>query len=612
VSSLVKQTYLPARADQAAASLRAMPEIDGLRAIAVISVFVFHLDPRLLGGGFVGVDIFFVISGYLITALLSRDIETESFSLLRFYQRRVARIAPASFLVLAVTIFAGAFLYSSQDFASLGANSIAASLSFTNIKLLFQGSYFEISPDAQPLMHFWSLALEEQFYIIFPIILYILIVATERPLLNLLTLFAFSFVACAITTPLTPTAAFYLLPTRAWELLAGSCLAIIKQKYLQLDARALSLSLAGGLILIFFSLGAVPSEGFPGWRAALPVAGAILTLAGAGDGRSFIGRFLGHSIMVFIGKRSYSLYLWHWPIFSFVDYRFFLSSQSLVWAMKIVLTVSAALAAYRFVETPMRRLLNAPQRRATAFAMYVCAAAALSAAGYLIRSGYYLSAESGNVATGGVAVNPTGRKWVVVIGDSQGAMYGFELASLAHRLDFRLNILSVAAGNEMPGEDATLWPQVIGFLDAGEPDVILFAEAWSSKLTENGKRLFGGAIAALAERTARIIVLEQPPTPPRDATRPAILAGARPPFFEESAAAKSRAHAEAIIREFESRRVQVLDVADIFLNNDGSIRMIGPNGRLTYQDSGHLSDAGTALVRRKLEDALRDGLRQPK
>jgi peptidoglycan/LPS O-acetylase OafA/YrhL len=132
------------------------PEIDGLRTVAVASVFAFHLDPRLLRGGFVGVDIFFVISGYLITGLLLKDFES-GYSILRFYQRRVARIAPASFLIVAITMTFGFLLYSAQDFASIGATGLAATLSFINIKLLFQGNYFKISPDAQPLIHYWSL-----------------------------------------------------------------------------------------------------------------------------------------------------------------------------------------------------------------------------------------------------------------------------------------------------------------------------------------------------------------------------------------------------------------------------------------------------------------------
>src|SRR5262245_50042097 len=158
------------------------PEIDGLRSIAVLSVLVFHFDRQLLSGGFVGVDIFFVISGFLITSILLNDIDRGQFSITRFYQRRVARIAPAFFVVLGTTMGIGALIYSAQDFASAAANSLTAALYAINIKLLFQGNYFQISADAQPILHYWSLSVEEQFYLIFPLYLYLVLRFARRPL----------------------------------------------------------------------------------------------------------------------------------------------------------------------------------------------------------------------------------------------------------------------------------------------------------------------------------------------------------------------------------------------------------------------------------------------
>ncbi|MGJ0454668.1 MAG: acyltransferase family protein [Methylocystis sp.] len=512
---------------------RYWPEIDGLRTIAVMSVFIFHLDARLLGGGFVGVDIFFVISGYLITNLLVKDIEGGKFSILRFYQRRIARIAPAALLVVAITMIGGFFLYSAQDFASLGAAGLAATLSFINIKLLFQGSYFKISPDAQPLIHYWSLAVEEQFYVVFPLLLYCVMRLTRHSLAVLSLCFALSFAACVFFTPVAPIASFYLLPTRAWELLAGSCLAIARRQYPKFPDRNSSLYLVTGLIFILLSFVLVRSEGFPGWIAMLPVVGSTVLLAGIGTShRGAIHRSLAHPVMVFIGKRSYSLYLWHWPTFSFVDYYFYLSSPAVGLVLKIVISGAATILTYHFVERPMRSWLNKPQRRVATFGAFAVAAMMLGIAGYVIRSNYYLTAESRNVATGGISVNPEGRGWVVVIGDSQGAMYGFELASLARTLGFRLNVLSAAAGNELPGEPDTLWPKVSQFLGDSKPDIVVLAQAWSSKLGEDGESHFGDAMAALTDRAAQIIVLTQPPEPPPEVSRHAILAGARPPFLK--------------------------------------------------------------------------------
>jgi lysophospholipase L1-like esterase len=435
---------------------------------------------------------------------------------------------------------------------------------------------------------------------------------TRHSLAVLLVCLLLSLSACILMTPSAPIVSFYLLPTRAWELLAGSCLALAKRHHPNFfDKKSISF-LAVGLSMILVSFIAVRSEGFPGWIAMLPVAGSTFVLAGIGTpNRGAIHRGLAHPAMVFVGKRSYSLYLWHWPTFSFVDYQLYLSNPAVGFTFKIIISIAATILTYSFVERPMRIWLNAPQRRAAAFGAFAVMAGAIGLVGYVIRSDYYFSAEPRNVGTGGISVNPEGHGWVVVIGDSQGAMYGYELASLARTLGFRLNVLSAAAGNELPGEPDTLWPKVSQFLDDRKPDVVILAQAWSEKLDADGESHFRNAIAAIADRATQIIVLTQPPEPPQNAMRHAILEGARPPFFEEQENRQKRLRANAIIRKFENDHMRVFDVTKIFLENDGSIRTIAPDGRAIYQDGGHLSSSGTALVRAKLEQVIRDALRSP-
>lgn len=191
------------------------PEIDGLRTLAVLAVAVFHLNRAVLPGGFVGVDIFFVISGFLISAILIKDIDAGAFSIGRFYQRRISRIFPALILVILTTLAVASFVYSAQDLASLGINSAAAATSLINMKLMTQGSYFVLSADAQPLLHYWSLAVEEQFYIVFPLYLYAVTRHTRRPLAITLVLAVLSFALCVALTPRYQPIAFYALPTRA-------------------------------------------------------------------------------------------------------------------------------------------------------------------------------------------------------------------------------------------------------------------------------------------------------------------------------------------------------------------------------------------------------------
>ena len=169
-----------------------------------------------------------------------------------------------------------------QDFASLGANALAATLSFINFKLLFQGSYFKISPDAQPLIHYWSLGVEEQFYVVFPLLIFGVMRLTRHSLAVSLVCLLLSLSACILMTPSAPIASFYLLPTRAWELLAGSCLALAKRHHPKFFGKKSTSFLVVGLSIILVSFIVVRSEGFPGWIAMLPVAGSTFVLAGIG------------------------------------------------------------------------------------------------------------------------------------------------------------------------------------------------------------------------------------------------------------------------------------------------------------------------------------------
>jgi peptidoglycan/LPS O-acetylase OafA/YrhL len=190
------------------------PEVDGLRSVAVLSVLLFHFKRNLLPGGFAGVDVFFVISGFLITRLLLDDIRHQRFSLTRFYQRRVARIAPAFFLVLWATLVGSWLVYSNLDFASTGTSTALSSLSVVNMLYMLKEGYFQASPDARPNLHYWSLSVEEQFYIFFPLLLFAVVAWRGRALTVLATLAAVSFVLCIVITWLSPVYAFFLLPTR--------------------------------------------------------------------------------------------------------------------------------------------------------------------------------------------------------------------------------------------------------------------------------------------------------------------------------------------------------------------------------------------------------------
>lgn len=434
-------------------SLAYRPAIDGLRAVAVISVFVFHLNHKWLPGGFIGVDVFFVISGYLITSIILKDCQNHTFSLSRFYQRRIARIFPVFFAVGLVTLAGAGLVYSPQDFASAGATFAAAALSVANLKFMLQGNYFEISLDAQPFLHYWSLSVEEQFYIFFPLLLLLLFkYARKHIALALSLLLAGSFLASLIMTQANPVWAFYLLPTRAWELLAGCLLAVTTDHAKPATEnrwwKLLSISSMG---LITLSLLVVhESVNFPGYWAMLPVAGAIGLLMPAARG-TIAEKLLATAPLVAVGRISYSLYLWHWPVFSLVDYQMYLASEFYRLTLKIGLSFLAAGLSFWLLENPTRRFLNHPKNMALTYggllsALIICVPLSIA-----IRNANYVNAKASEVVHGGLIFDsPTKTRSVVLMGDSNGSMYGKVMKAICKDLGYKLSVISVAAGDPLP------------------------------------------------------------------------------------------------------------------------------------------------------------------
>lgn len=291
-------------------------DIDGLRTLAVLPVVFNHAGIPGFPGGFVGVDIFFVISGFLISGILAREVEESRYSVVRFYERRARRILPALFAVIAVTLIIGCFILTPMQFDGLG-KSVATTLLFvSNLWFWYSaGDYFGPGVELEPLLHTWSLAVEEQFYFLYPLLLWALSGFSRKTLV--LAVGSLSLLSLALSiyaTPSHPTFSFYLLPTRIWELGAGALLALgvfptSRQRWVSELAGVLGLGLIVGAILLVDD-----QTPFPGLSAVAPVAGAVLLIiAGFGPG-STASRLLSLSPLVGIGLISYSLYLWHWPI----------------------------------------------------------------------------------------------------------------------------------------------------------------------------------------------------------------------------------------------------------------------------------------------------------
>jgi peptidoglycan/LPS O-acetylase OafA/YrhL len=336
------------------------PDIDGLRALAVVPVILFHAGASWLPGGFVGVDIFFVISGYLISSIILHEIKAGSFSFSKFYERRLRRIIPALLAMLFVTVVTFQLISLPNQAQSAAGSSIAALLSVSNFYFWQQSGYFAPTAEFLPLLHTWSLAVEEQFYLIFPIIL-LLVWRLRLPLERVIlvgTLLAFA--AGLWLSFNKPSVAYYLLPARVWELALGSIIA----SGMVPNSRGAFLREAVptiGVVMIVFSLFWIRSDMiFPGWVALIPCVGAAMIIHSGGQ--SWISRYLLSSKpIVFVGLISYSLYLWHWPVLAALRVRTASVHLNLSIAfLAIATTFFLAWLSWRFVERPFRRKEDMP------------------------------------------------------------------------------------------------------------------------------------------------------------------------------------------------------------------------------------------------------------
>ncbi len=590
-------------------SLEYRPAIDGLRALAVLSVFVFHLNHKWLVGGFVGVDIFFVISGYLITSIICGEIQSNSFSIRRFYQRRIARIFPAFFTVGLATLLGAYYVYSPQDLASTGANLSAAALSLANVKLMFQGNYFQISPDAQPFLHYWSLSVEEQFYLIFPLVLLGMFKLFRKRLILLLAIIgAGSFLASLWMTHSKPVWAFYLLPTRAWELLAGCVLAISASKGKPKLQPAISklISLLG-LVLVLASFVFIhEGEEFLGFWALLPVIGTVGLLMPVSTGTAS-EKLLASGFLVAVGQMSYSLYLWHWPIFSLIDYKMYLASEPIRLVLKIGLSFFAAIMSYWLIENPARIWLNKKANMLPAYAAMGCAVVICVSLGYNVRKANYVNAELSDVHSGGVVFDfGNNAKSVILMGDSNGSMYGKVMKSICSELGYKLTVISVAAGDPLPsskGKSSQLWRDSLEVVNREKPDCLVLACAWESKLRNDEDRL-EMAVNALKPSVGHLVILNQPPILPDNVNRALIRDGARPPFFENAETHRRRLQTNKFLQSLAADNCSIIDIASNFQKPDGEVLFLDEKGRLLYQDARHLSDFGADFIRSELKSAI--------
>ena len=513
-------------------------DIDGLRAIAVLAVLGYHVMPARLPGGYVGVDVFFVISGYLITRLLWRDLAGASFSLAGFYERRIRRLMPALVVMILACAVVEVWIGLPDEVRTFGWSAMASAVYLSNHYFLSQNDYFNDDMALNPLLHTWSLSVEEQFYLLFPLVLMLAYRYRRHALAGLVVLAVLSFLAGEVMLRINPSAAFYLMPTRLWELLLGGIVALAPHRaWSRWGAEG---AVAVGLAMIAYSV-VLFSEAtpFPGMYALVPVVGAALVLVGgqtAGVGLSWL---LSLSPARFLGKISYSVYLWHWPIVVFYKLQISPEPSSKERLGLIAASLLAGYLSWRLVEHPLRAPRGSRQPRivwaggvvATVVIMLVGGWFVLSEGGksrftgsqlgfisylnydadpHFRTNSCFLTSESDNIAYFDEAdcVNyDPGRRNVMILGDSHAAQYYAGLVSRRPDVQF-VQVTASGCRPVVGGEGEARCTELMAkafstYLAEDVYDAVILAGRWESQ----DLPMLPETVRMLSNRVAQVIVL---------------------------------------------------------------------------------------------------------
>lgn len=495
-------------------SIAYRPDIDGLRAVAVLSVLLFHLGFNFIPGGFVGVDIFFVISGYLISKIIYTEIENKRFSITNFYVRRARRILPAHASVFVLSsVFAVWLLYPSE-LVSYAKSALASALFSANIYFFEAINYFSPSANEIPLLHLWSLGIEEQFYIVFPLIA--ILFAGRRIFSKVVAaLLITSLIASIWMLTKDPSAAFYLLPFRAFEMLIGCYLSLPKK--LPTNKNVYNISFIVGLACIFCSiLFYKESMRFPGAAALLPSLGSAFVIFGGLDNNKLSKMLLGNKFLVFIGKISYSLYLIHWPVIVFGRRIFPLADFYIFSFSALAISLILAYLNYIFIEQHFRHTkLNIKPIKVLGIALSVICVMVFSSGFVIYKSGFqstldertekvlsylqydfksaYLSRtcfldpdqDPDDVDLSKCLPQGKGRK-AILWGDSHAIQFYSGFKETLESQGYNLGVITASACPPILGADVAARPMCKKFNDKAfpliakeKPDILIMSASWN-------------------------------------------------------------------------------------------------------------------------------------
>jgi peptidoglycan/LPS O-acetylase OafA/YrhL len=602
-------------------------DIDGLRAVSILLVVAYHAQPWLVRGGFIGVDIFFVISGFLITRIILSEAKAGTFSSLAFYARRVRRIFPALIVVLATTYLIGWIILLPDGFALLGKSTAAGVAFVSNLFQLNQTGYF--APDAaeNPLLHLWSLGIEEQFYIFWPLLL-VLLLGSKYRRIRIAAIAAASFGLSLLIFLGFKEWSFYSPLPRAWELLAGGLLASSQVEGVARQSSPLRENLlsAAGLAAIIGAAAALNKESlFPGAWALLPVLGAVLIIIAP---NSTVNRVLLSSrAMVAIGLISYPLYLWHWPLLSYLGIiRNGVPNAIEIWAVVIVAFILAWLT-YRFVEIPLRR-----QPKAVAGLSFALLAVGLAGIATAANSGFPLRfpaeiraiamlAPQSNDGFGDKCflegpgarldancIEQGDKPLLFLWGDSTAAALYPGLKRAEETVPFRLARFAVpgcapilAASVSCDGNNDL----VFGFVKSSRPDIVLLHAMWDR--THNLDRLAATIEQLKALKIPRIVILG--PVPLWKRTLPLALVNAyrlTHVIEDRISAGVTGAGSDEQMRSFsQAHGVEYISAWRVLCDGNGCLTRVGPTAEeVVTTDIVHLSNAGSKYLVEKIEGDL--------
>jgi len=607
------------------------PDIDGLRAISILLVVGYHAQPWLVPGGFIGVDIFFVISGFLITRIIVSQVKTNSFSSMEFYSRRVRRIFPALIVVLAFTYLIGWFVLLPDGFSMLG-KSIAAGVAFvSNLFQLSQVGYFAPDATENPLLHLWSLGIEEQFYIFWPPALLILF-GSKRHRIWMAAIAAASFGVSLMIFFGYKDWSFYSPISRAWELLAGGIVANDytdawerkKRRFAQLENLLAML----GIVAIIFAATTLNKESlFPGLYALLPVLGAVLIILSP---NSLVNRtFLSNPQMVLIGLISYPLYLWHWPLLSYLGIvRNGVPNVIEIWAVVLIAVVLSWLT-FRFVEIPLRQQKNtAPKLAFGLVTVGIVGIVTAIAAGFAFRfpleirdiaqlaphnnAGFrdmcFLDVPGSEFNSS--CIERGDKPLVLLWGDSTAAALYPGLKNAQVTVPFRLARFTasgcapiLAAGSNARCDSAN--DIVFGLIRSSHPEIVLLHAWWDGVKDLEKLRQTIGQLKALNIR--RIVILG--PVPVWKRTLPHSLVNfyrLRHAIADRITAGMSGPQDDERMEAFsKSAGAEYISAWHTLCNSEGCMTRVGPSAsEVITTDNVHLSDAGSNFLIERIRRSL--------